>query len=629
MRIRPKAIRALLIAGTALSTLAVPLVSVSVIPAAAQVSSVSVEFRTALEPYGRWQNHRRWGEVWIPSRVARDWEPYTVGHWVYSQDYGWYWASDAEEADWGLITYHYGRWVFDDEFAWIWIPGTEWGPGWVQWRHGRQYAAWEPLPPDDVVVEYRERPQFWIFVRERDLVAPRIVDVILPLREREIFFSDTVVVNRTVVLEDRRFAVNPGIPPTYVAAAYGGPIPSYDVRPRVLAGTASVPGAVVVRAEDFRNRERVREITRESSFVRQTSNTITSARDLQPLQPLGVNERGRLGAVPPRAAQPGAATTGQNRREGPNAPTTQGAAPPAGQPPNQLAPSRQGQGAAPGQNRREGPNAPTTQGAAPPAGQQPNQLAPSRQGAAPGQPLQQGREGPQQQGREGRPGTQGVAPGAPSGPGAAQGELRSEGQRDQRNLRQGRPGTPSPNAPSTSGEAPRIPPTEAPGVRRPPNAAPGPEQRGGPEGRGTEERRGQTGNFPPREQGPSTSGAAPGGREGGGERDLRSRPPLAAPPPPQEPRGRERPGPGSEGQGPRSQNLGGERGASERSGPAAPTQPLQRPAERAPSRPRASSPRALRKGRDRNRQQLARPLVVCRRQALLRGDDPKSASACS
>ena len=96
MRIRPKAIRALLIAGTALSTLAVPLVSVSVIPAAAQVSSVSVEFRTALEPYGRWQNHRRWGEVWIPSRVARDWEPYTVGHWVYSQDYGWYWASDAE-----------------------------------------------------------------------------------------------------------------------------------------------------------------------------------------------------------------------------------------------------------------------------------------------------------------------------------------------------------------------------------------------------------------------------------------------------------------------------------------------------------------------------------------------------
>jgi hypothetical protein len=153
----------------------------------------------------------------------------------------------------------------------MWIPGTEWGPGWVQWRYGQQYAGWEPLPPDDVIVEYRERPQFWIFVRERDLIAPRVVEVILPLRERESFFSETVVVNRTVEIEDRRFAVNPGIPPTYIAAAYGRPIPSYDVRPRVLAGTTNLPGAVVVRTEDFRSRERVREIARESSFVRQTT----------------------------------------------------------------------------------------------------------------------------------------------------------------------------------------------------------------------------------------------------------------------------------------------------------------------------------------------------------------------
>jgi hypothetical protein len=128
MRARPKTIRALLIAGIAVCAIASPLVDISVVPAAAQAVSVSVEFRTALEPYGAWQHHRRWGEVWIPSRVARDWQPYTVGHWVYSQDYGWYWAADDQEADWGLVTYHYGRWVVDDQYGWMWIPDTEWGP---------------------------------------------------------------------------------------------------------------------------------------------------------------------------------------------------------------------------------------------------------------------------------------------------------------------------------------------------------------------------------------------------------------------------------------------------------------------------------------------------------------------
>ena len=544
MLARPKTIRALLIAGIAVCAIASPLVDFSVVPAAAQAVSVSVEFRTALEPFGAWQHHRRWGEVWIPSRVARDWQPYTVGHWVYSQDYGWYWAADDQEADWGLVTYHYGRWVVDDQFGWMWIPGTEWGPGWVQWRHGRQHVGWAPLPPDEVMVEYRERPQFWVFVRERDLVAPRITEVILPQQEREVFFRDTAVVNRTVVLQDRRFAVNPGIPPTYIAAAYGRPIPSYQISPRVFAGTANLPGAVVVRADDFRNRERVREIARESTFVRQTTNTVAPARELPPLQPIGASERGRLGALPPRAAQPGFTVTGQNRPEG--------------------------------------SNAPATPGTEPPTGQSPSRPAPSRQGVAPGQPLQQ-------QGREGRPGAQGATP---PGPGPAQGELRgNQGQRDQRNLREGlREGRPvAPNAPGaapgTTGAAPGTQRNEGPGDVR--GAQPGRNQRnlreGGPApspnalGPSDEGRRGPQAGVP------STGNGAPSGRE----RELRNRPPEGVAPP-QEPRGRERSG--IESQGQRNQNLGGERGAAQRPAPAAPSQ---RPSavERGPS-PGLEAPRS-------------------------------------
>jgi hypothetical protein len=49
-------------------------------------------------------------------------------------------------------------------------------------RRGREYAGWCPLPPDEILVEYRERPDFWIFVRQADLIAPSIVNVILRRR---------------------------------------------------------------------------------------------------------------------------------------------------------------------------------------------------------------------------------------------------------------------------------------------------------------------------------------------------------------------------------------------------------------------------------------------------------------
>jgi hypothetical protein len=370
MSSRQKIFRSLLVAGVALCAIAAPIVNAS--PAAAQTVSVSVEFRTALEPYGSWQRHRHWGDVWIPTDAARDWRPYSVGHWVYSQDYGWYWISDGEEASWGLVTYHYGRWIFDDQFGWAWVPGDEWGPGWVQWRRGRGDVGWAPLPPEEVIVEYREQPQFWIFVRERDLVAPRITEVILTAQDREVLIRETVVVNRTVVLEDRRFAVNPGIPPTYIAAAYGRPISSFEVRPRVLAGTAAPPGAIEVRAEDIRTRERAREISRESALARATPNAVQPARNVPPPQALGPGERGRLGEVPPRAAQ-GAASNA-----------------PAGRPPNLPSTQQPRQGAIPGPR-----NVPSTE--------QPRQWA--------GQPLQlQGREG---LGRP--PSTSGAAPGAEPG----------------------------------------------------------------------------------------------------------------------------------------------------------------------------------------------------------------------
>ena len=70
----------------------------------------AVDYGAALEGYGEWVQHPRWGEVWIPAQVPPDWQPYRIGHWVYTDEWGWYW--DSEEP-FGWITYHYGRWLFE------------------------------------------------------------------------------------------------------------------------------------------------------------------------------------------------------------------------------------------------------------------------------------------------------------------------------------------------------------------------------------------------------------------------------------------------------------------------------------------------------------------------------------
>ena len=68
-------------------------------PAAAQQRvSVAADFRGALAPYGAWHHNRRFGEVWVPASRRLNWRPYTVGHWVYTETYGWYWVEDVERS---------------------------------------------------------------------------------------------------------------------------------------------------------------------------------------------------------------------------------------------------------------------------------------------------------------------------------------------------------------------------------------------------------------------------------------------------------------------------------------------------------------------------------------------------
>ena len=107
--------------------------------------AVSVDFfYDNLEPHGDWREVGGYGYCWQPRDVGPDWRPYSDGRWVYT-DAGWTWDSNE---DFGWAVYHYGRWVDVGRVGWVWVPGTEWGPGWVSWRHSPQHTGWAPLPPE-------------------------------------------------------------------------------------------------------------------------------------------------------------------------------------------------------------------------------------------------------------------------------------------------------------------------------------------------------------------------------------------------------------------------------------------------------------------------------------------------
>jgi hypothetical protein len=102
-------------------------------------------FYDALDPDGDWMEVDGYGYVFQPNVAAtRGWRPYTDGDWVRT-DHGWTWRSNE---NFGWATYHYGRWIRLNRRGWVWVPGTEWAPAWVAWRHNDDYIGWAPLPPE-------------------------------------------------------------------------------------------------------------------------------------------------------------------------------------------------------------------------------------------------------------------------------------------------------------------------------------------------------------------------------------------------------------------------------------------------------------------------------------------------
>ena len=209
-------------------------------PVVTPAVSVGV-FVERLGHHGRWVGVATYGQVWVPAGVAPGWRPYSLGHWVYTDAYGWTWVSDEP---WGWATYHYGRWVFLEPQGWVWVPGTVWAPAWVVWRSGGGYVGWAPMPPQAVVgpvvesstevninininIEKHIRPNHWVFVEEKHVLEPVHTHIVIAKR------SDWIInVTRpsTHLVESHGRIINRSLAVRDVERATGRPVRSMRVR---------------------------------------------------------------------------------------------------------------------------------------------------------------------------------------------------------------------------------------------------------------------------------------------------------------------------------------------------------------------------------------------------------------
>jgi hypothetical protein len=185
-------------------------------------------FYDDLAGYGNWVQQSSYGWAWRPRAVASSWRPYRAGHWVMT-DEGWTWISDEP---YGWATYHYGRWYDDPNYGWEWIPGNQWAPAWVAWQEGGNYVGWAPLPPS---VDFRTgvdlsvslTPDAYLFVPERQFLAPQLSGYYVPRAECTRIFPATRNITHYNVVNDRVF--NQGVPVDRFQQVVGRPVPRYQI----------------------------------------------------------------------------------------------------------------------------------------------------------------------------------------------------------------------------------------------------------------------------------------------------------------------------------------------------------------------------------------------------------------
>lgn len=214
---------------------AAALVALPAPPVRAELSVDVSFFHDDLAPYGRWIDHREYGECWVP-RVRVGWRPYLDGRWIFTE-YGWMWVS---EEPWGWAPFHYGRWFLDPHEGWVWVPGRDWAPAWVTWRYGDGYVGWAPLPPrvrwvagigldlGGLDLEILLAPSVYTFVPEGLFIDSNVRRHAVPPGRNPFLFRNTR--DHTRYSGSGRFVMSHGVPIETIERATRRSVPRWEVR---------------------------------------------------------------------------------------------------------------------------------------------------------------------------------------------------------------------------------------------------------------------------------------------------------------------------------------------------------------------------------------------------------------
>lgn len=216
-------------------------------------TSISVNFSFGtfydrLEPYGNWVSYQD-QYVFIPQHISHGWRPYTLGHWSYTQRYGWLWVSNER---FGWATYHYGRWGYSRDIGWYWVPGHRWAPAWVAWSRGQHEIAWAPLPPRrggdiDINITIGDVPDYyWQAVPTSAFLSINLSDRIIRDRNevrtiiqqsppQTVRIENNIVVNNVIQVNEIEKATN-----TKVTALAEKPVSNPDAVGKTDANTITI-----------------------------------------------------------------------------------------------------------------------------------------------------------------------------------------------------------------------------------------------------------------------------------------------------------------------------------------------------------------------------------------------------
>ena len=132
--------------------------------APADSDSMDIGMFHDLDYYGQWYQRDPYGWIWRPSVAMMDWQPFTHGHWIWTQ-YGWMWV---DYDPWGWATSHYGYWYNDFTLGWVWIPDYTWSPVTCDWIEYGDYIGWAPeAPPGAAFKDPWDDGKPWVFVPVR------------------------------------------------------------------------------------------------------------------------------------------------------------------------------------------------------------------------------------------------------------------------------------------------------------------------------------------------------------------------------------------------------------------------------------------------------------------------------